>query len=84
MPRLETPGIEPREGQAAGAISELAADIERLVYHQSAQGIAPVTVHELNRCFRVLRRACVFYQGSDHGLVWEPPDGKFKKKGGTQ
>jgi len=79
MPRLETPGLEPREGQAADAISSLASDIERLVYHQSAQGIAPTTVHELQRCFRVLKRACVFYFGENHGLVYDC-DTKFKPK----
>jgi hypothetical protein len=79
--RLETPGIEVVEKKAAGAISELASDIEQLCYIQDARGIAPATVAELKKSFRVLKRACVFYQGDEHGLVYEPPDGKFQKKG---
>ena len=81
MARIEVPGIEVREGQAADAITDLASDIERLIYHQSAQGIAPSTVHELNQCFRVMRRALIFYRGEDHGLVYEASTGRFQKKG---
>lgn len=81
MPRLDTPGVEPLEVLAAVAISELASDIERLVYHHSGQDIAPATIHELNRCFRVLKRACLFFCGENHGLVWDPPTGRFEKKG---
>jgi hypothetical protein len=35
----------------------------------------------LNRCFRVLKRACLFFCGENHGLVWDPPTGRFEKKG---
>jgi hypothetical protein len=83
MTRLETPGVEPREGQAADAINELASDIEQLCYAQDAQDVARPTVLELHRCFRVLKRASVFYRGDDHVLVWEPSDGKFRPKKGT-
>ncbi len=79
MARIESPGIEVREGQAAGAISALASDIERLVYHQSAQSLAPATVHELNRAYRVLQRAVIYYLGENHGLVYSAPDGRFRK-----
>jgi hypothetical protein len=83
VPRLDTPGVEPGEGMAADAISELASDIERLVYYQSGQNIAPATVHELNRCFRVLKRVTEFYLGDNSPLCWTPPDGKFRPKKGT-
>jgi len=75
---------------AAKALSNLAEEIENAVYYcrspkvdglyaGRAQAIPPATIHELNRCYRVLKRACVFNSGKDCSLVYEPPDGKFRR-----
>ena len=74
-------GIEPSELGAAAAIEALAVDLQDLLYYQEAQGIERATVRELNRCYRVMRRATILYRGEGESpLVYEAPDYKFKPK----
>ena len=78
MPRLAI-GIEGRESDAAKAIEALAVDLQDLLYYGEGQLIERATVRELNRCYRVMRRAVIFYR-EDHTLVYEAPDSRFKSK----
>jgi hypothetical protein len=66
---------------AAGAVDALASDIEDLLLYQEAEGIDADTVRELNRAFRVVRKAAIFYHGEgEHRLIYEAPDFKFRSK----
>jgi hypothetical protein len=78
--RLTEAGLEPAEGNAAAAIARLASEIEDLCYNHDGQNIERKTLEECRRAYRVLRRATIFYKGDEHGLVWEPPSGKFQPK----
>jgi hypothetical protein len=82
MSRLELLGMDQiPELKAAGAVDALASDIEDLLLYQEAEGIDAETVRELNRVFRVLRKAAIFYHGEgEHGLIYEAPDFKFRPK----
>jgi hypothetical protein len=82
MSRLDLLGIDQMpELKAAGAIDELASDIEDLLLYQEAEGIDAGTTTECNRAFRVLRRAAISYHGEgEHGLVYQAPDYRFKAK----
>lgn len=74
-------GVEPAEISAALAIRALAEDLQDLLYYHGADGVAPGTVKELNRVYRVMKRAVIFYEGEgEHSLIYEAPDGKFKPK----
>ena len=78
MPRIEE-RIEVQEGLAEKAISKLAESIQDLAYYGEFQGIPVATQKEVLRAYRVLRQAVVFYRRDDHGLLYDAPDGKFKK-----
>jgi hypothetical protein len=72
-------GVEDSELDAAKAIEALAVDLQDLLYYGEGQLIERATVRELNRCYRVMRRAVIFYR-EDHTLVYEAPDSRFKSK----
>lgn len=70
----------PLENIAAARVKELAEEIQELIYYGDGQGIPPVTVCALQKAYRVVKGATIFYRGDDHPLVWEPPDFKFRPR----
>ena len=78
MPHINA-GINVVEGRAAFAILHLAQAIQDVCYY-CPDGVAPATIRALHKAFRVLAPIALFYH-EDHGLVWNPPDTRFKPKG---
>jgi hypothetical protein len=70
--------IEKAERTAAEAINKFASHLEDSCYLCPAA--LPATQKAVLRAFRVARQVLIFYHGDDHGLVYEPPDFRFKPK----
>jgi hypothetical protein len=72
-------GITASEGKAAFAILHLAASLQDAAYY-CPDGIALATIRALHKAYRVLKPIALYYH-QDHGLLWDPPDTRFKPKG---
>jgi hypothetical protein len=70
--------ITSEEKRAAYYLVKLASAVEQAGYY-CAEGNPPETQRQLEKAYRVLRPACEFFT-EDHGLAWEPGDGKFRRK----
>jgi hypothetical protein len=70
--------ISHEEKRAAYYLAKLAAAVEQAGYY-CAEGNPPDTQKQLEKAYRVLRPACEFFT-EDHGLIWQPSDGKFFRK----
>jgi hypothetical protein len=72
--------VTTEEKRAAFYLVRLATAVQDAGYYETtSETVTPECRKALEKAYRVLRPACEFYT-EDHGLVWEPGDGKFKKK----
>jgi hypothetical protein len=78
MSRLDE-GIEVLEKLAAVEVTALADAIQDLALYAEFRGVPLVTQKSVLRAYRELRKATIFYRGTDHALLYEAPDGKFAK-----
>ena len=73
-------GIEVPEKRAAAEVYALADALQDALYY-SDETHPPETVKVLNRAWRVMKSATIYYRGEEHGLFYEAPSFKFKPKG---
>ncbi len=81
MPARTELGLEVSETAAAVSIVELAELIQDVCYDHDSQGVAADTIKALHKAFRVAKQATIFYWGTNHPLVWDAPEFRFKPKG---
>jgi hypothetical protein len=78
MTRLSE-GVDKDERNAAVLLAQLASAVEDATYYNEHPQL-PETTRVLNKAFRVFKDVVTFYVGPDNGLVYTPPDGKFRKQ----